>query len=937
MADEVKTENKENKYAKRKRLKKKHKQEYRETAREYKILKKRNKKEAPVGIKVIKGTGKFLLIILLFLLLILIVSICCLFPRYRQYKASEYKILTNIDESSFVHQGNTVIYDKDNNLIGKLGNEEYEYLDISDIPSIIKEGYISVEDKNFKIHNGVDITALARAGIQLIKNKGKITQGGSTITMQVVKNNLLTQERSYQRKILEIMLAQEIEKRFDKGKIMEIYCNTNYYGENCYGISAASKYYFGKDVKDLTVGESAMLIGISNNPGHYNPVADYDMSIKKRNQILKILKDDGVITNKEYRSAKKETPEILARSSDVSADGYELNYAVHCTALEEMKRNGFKFRYIFPSEEEYEDYKEDYDDTYAGYLKKVRSGGYKIYTSFDNEKQMALQDAVTNALSKFTDVQDNGTYAMQGAAVSIDNNTGLVVAIVGGREADGKLNRAYVSARQPGSSIKPLLDYGPAINEGYVTPGSIVEDKPVTYNGYSPKNSGGGYHGALPLREALAKSLNTVAVQLFETVTPKTALSYLDKLGFGSITYSDGNNAAVSIGGFTNGVTLTDMARGYATIENGGRMRTNDCLIKVADSDDKVLYEYDTDDKGKRVYSKATAFMLTDMLQGGIRESYGTAYKNKLGDQYYAGKTGTTNSNKDAWFCGFTPYYTTVVWTGYDSPRRVKGMYGSTYPLTIFTDYMNKIHENLPKKGYKVPKTVRLRNGSDTMDISYDNDDIYGSRPLGWDYYSTEETKEGLTRKEEYEEKTALDNATQAVESYEAFIIDSTEKAEEADTLYYDALDLIDKVTDEDKANDLRNRAGVIHDRLMDEVNNSWAEKIEADKEQSQIDATEKAAEANQKNAEDTVSGVKQQRIDTFNSIINAISSAVIYTTELDTMDANAGAVLGTCGNYPEYSDMCNTYNDAKEHISELKKALEKQQALENGSGTVTP
>lgn len=895
----------------------------------------KKKRKAPLPIRILKGIRNVFLILLLLIICTAAGLMIHYYPKYKGYKESAYRILTDIDESSFVHAGNTLVYDKDGNLIGKLGNENYEYLDVADIPAIIKDGYVAVEDKDFAVHNGVDVKALSRAAYQLVKNKGKITQGGSTITMQVVKNSLLTQEKSFDRKFLEILLALEIEKRFDKGKIMEIYCNTNYYGENCYGVSAAAKYYFGKDVRGLTVGESAMLIGMSNNPGHYNPVSDYDMSLTKRDQVLGILKDAGVITEEDYKEGTAEKPEIIAKGTKASADSYMLNYAVHCTVLEEMKRAGFRFKYSFDSEEDYQNYKSSYDNEYAGYLKMVRGGGYVIYTSLDGDKQALLQQSVSDGLSGFTEQAEDGTYAMQGAAVSIDNSTGLVVAIVGGREPDGKLNRAYLSSRQPGSSIKLLLDYGPAINEGLYSPGSIVTDQEVTISGYSPKNAGGGYHGALPLREALARSLNTVAFQLFEETGSSTCLSYLQKMKFSTLTFSDQNNAAVSIGGFTEGVTLTDMARGYAAIENGGKMRTSDCLVKVTDTDGKVLYQYDKDDAGKKVFTPDTAFMLCDMLQGGIREEYGTAHRAAaaLSEQYYAGKTGTTNNSKDLWFCGFTPYYTTVVWAGYDTPKAIPGASGSHYPLSIFTDYMTKVHEGLPKKGYSAPPTVKLSNSTEQQDVVYDNDDEYGSRPAGWDYVSTQNIKKVEDNAAARAEAAAEAAAEKAVTNYEDYVVASVDAARSIDTDYYAVLEAIDDVADQDKAASFRERAGAKHDMLMDTVQEAWLDKIKADDEAKASEAKQKAAEMSQEAAESASESARNTRISSYRAILEDVNAALIYTDSLEEMLKDAEDMLSRCTFYPEYGTLEIELEEAKAYVDTLKAAA--QPIQNSGSGSV--
>lgn len=309
------------------------------------------------------------------------------YPEYKNIKQNAYEKLSNMTEDSFKRAGNTEIYDKDGNIIGKYGNEKYEYISFQDISKYIVNGYIAKEDRNFLNHHGVDYKAILRAGYSYIKHKGVITQGGSTITQQVIKNNLLTSEQTYQRKITEIMLARALEKQYNKNQIMEFYCNSNYFGNGCYGVQAASQYYFGCDAKDISLGNAAILVATSNLPNVYNPIVNYDLSLEKRNDVLDDMLTCQYISQEEYDEAVAEKPTIVKQQSSEIKETYLTTYALHCTALKIMKKEGFDFKYTYRTEQEYEEYKKDYDEKYNNTVEVVRSGGYKIYTSLNQNIQ----------------------------------------------------------------------------------------------------------------------------------------------------------------------------------------------------------------------------------------------------------------------------------------------------------------------------------------------------------------------------------------------------------------------------------------------------------------------------------------------------------------------------------------------------------------------
>lgn len=683
--------------------------------------------------------GTALRVIALAFTIIIIAGICIyvkVLPVFTEVREEVFDKMVNLDEDDFTMKEDTLVYDSKGNTVGSVNAGRFKYVPVNEISPYIYNGYIAVEDRRFKTHGGVDIVATLRAGITLLKNHMEITQGGSTITQQIIKNNLLTQDKSYTRKMAEIMLAPAVEAKFTKAQIMEYYCNTNYYGYRCYGIGAASRYYFRKEASELKPHEAALLISLSNNPSAYDPVNNPEDALDKRNSVLETMYKEGVISEKQYKTAVKKKLKVKQYSEEIENESYVVSYAIHCAANALMEEENFGYKYIFKDKSAYKKYKEKYSKVYNEKCEDIRSGGYKIYTSINMKKQKKLQKSVDDGLAYSTEKDsETGKYALQGAAVCINNKTNYVVAITGGRGKDDEFNRAYLSARQSGSAIKPLLDYAPGFESGIFSPSTIVDDHQFEDG---PDNSGDVYYGDISIREAVARSLNTVAWQVFEEITPEYGMSYLEKLRFRNLSYIDNGNLSLSLGGFTEGVRVVDMAKGYATLANNGSYSNRTCIKKIETAADGIIYK-NTNNK-TQVFTEDAAWMMTDVLRGVIEESYGTGHSLQLdGDQICAGKTGTTNSSKDVWFCGYTKYYTTVVWAGYDTPREMPGITGASLPGVIWKDYMDKIHTGLEPAGFTIPGTISL--------AEYDSDgrriegtsiepDPDEERPYGMDYFS---------------------------------------------------------------------------------------------------------------------------------------------------------------------------------------------------------
>lgn len=472
---------------------------------------------------------------------------------------------------------------------------------------------------------------------------------------------------------------------------MEFYLNNVYFMNGYYGIQAACHGYFNCELSDLDLSQTAFLCAIPNSPTYYDPINNKDHTLTRRNLILKNLKEDGKITQQEYEAAINEEITLnMPEKDDTVKYNYVDTYAYYCATRALMENEGFKFKYYFDSDDEEKEYDASYDEMYSYCQKKLYSDGYKIYTSIDLTMQQQLQDSIDLTLLDFTDTTDDGTFKLQSAATCIDNDTGEVVAIVGGRSQDAvshTLNRAFQSHRQPGSSIKPLIVYTPSFERGK-TPDTIVNDH--KFDG-GPSNSGDSYYGDVTIRFAVQKSLNTVAWQLYDELTPKVGLQYLKDMNFTNIVKDD-YVTATALGGFTTGVSTLEMASAYSTLENDGMYRNPTCIKSIVDSDNNIIYT--SSQKDTVIYTETASRMMTDVMTDVMKSGTGRS-ANLDNGMPCAGKTGTTNDKKDGWFCGFTRYYTTCVWVGCDMPETVKKLTGSSYPAEIWKNYMDQIHADL--------------------------------------------------------------------------------------------------------------------------------------------------------------------------------------------------------------------------------------------------
>lgn len=633
----------------------------------------------------------FLLGITLILLAIVAVGIM-IYPTYDEYTSEAKNAIIEGGEDIFYSTLTSYIYDDSQNVLKKLKKDkDTTYLDYENIPKNAINAFIAIEDRTFWTNPGVDLKGIIRVIKNYILSAGEEKHGASTITQQLVRNIYISSEVTMDRKIKEICYALELTKRFSKSKIIEYYINNIYYANGYYGLEAASNGYFGLPSSEISLSQMAYICAIPNSPTYYDPINNPQNALERRNKILKDMLEMDYISQSEYNQAVNEKITLNVTSATES-NSYGVSYAIDCATRYLMKENGFEFKYVFDSKADYQEYLIMYNEMYDSIRNELYTGGYRIYTTLNSEKQNTLQESVDTALSFNEDKNADGIYDLQGSATCIDNETGKVVAIIGGRSQDVAtyLNRAYQGYRQPGSSIKPLIVYTPALEMGYGA-SSVINNLDI-----SAWQADGTVTGTpIVLREAVEQSINGAAWGLILEITPKTAVSYLQNMKFAKIVPDD-YYASSSLGGLTYGTTTVEMASAYSCLVNHGEYTEPTCISSIIDKDGNEIYK---DAQKQRVYTENASNGMIDILKGVITN--GTA--SKIGwssATSAAGKTGTTNDNKDGWFCGVTPYYTISVWVGYDSPKTLSGLYGSSYPLKIWNTAMTDFISDLPAKTF---------------------------------------------------------------------------------------------------------------------------------------------------------------------------------------------------------------------------------------------
>ena len=613
-----------------------------------------------------------------------------------------------------------------------LNSENRIWTDLEDIPKYLQKAAIAIEDKRFEKHHGVDWKGTTRAIVYTLF--GKNVQGGSTITQQLVKNVTGDNEVTVKRKITEIYRALELEKRYEKDEILEAYLNEVFFGQSCYGVVTASRMYFNKDVSDLTLAECASLMGITNNPSMYDPTLSSWTRENNRERQLTILGamlEQGKISQEEYDEAKAEdivfSNGFTISGKYVGSDGTatepepEEPPADDAESPADEEEPTIKGRYSWFTEamigdvadalvEKYgiTDKVRDNGTTYTAYEQAwdmVHGKGYKIYTT-QNPKYQKIAEDVCYDLSNipYTSSYTNSAGEqvedqLQIALTIVDPTNGYVVAMIGGageKQADRVWNWA-VNARQCGSAIKPLSTYAPALDDGTINGASVIDDYPMLLNGdVWPRNDNWRYQGLMPLHLALRQSLNTCAVRTNLAYGVDRSYEFLvNKLGFENLTYTDSQQVGnMALGGFEKGVTTEEMAAAYAAFVNEGVYTKPRTFVRVEDANGNVILENEA--KSTVAMKNTTAALMNSLLQEASLQ--GTGYQAQFPGMHIAGKTGSTNSNKDRYFAGYTPYYSCAVWAGYEHNQRIVA---SGNPCAvIFQKVMKAIHEDLPDKDF---------------------------------------------------------------------------------------------------------------------------------------------------------------------------------------------------------------------------------------------
>ncbi|MEH7253683.1 PBP1A family penicillin-binding protein [Neobacillus niacini] len=535
----------------------------------------------------------------------------------------------------------TVIYDHEEKVATNVATNRTAGIKIEELPKYVPDAVVAIEDERFYQHHGFDIKGITRA---LFNNlfAGEITGGGSTLTQQLAKNALLSPEQTYKRKAEELFLAVKIEKVYQKDEILQMYLNQVYFGSGAWGIGNASKRYFNKPINEVTVSEAALLAGLLQSPNYLDPTKNYDVAINRRNVVLGKMKELGFINEELYTAAKNEQIKITIGKGSIVERKFP--YYVDAVLNEAISRYGLTQEVIL-------------------------TRGYRIYTELDQNLQTGLEKVINN---KSLFPKGKGDQIVQTGSVLIDPATGGVLALVGGRgeHVFRGFNRATQLRAQPGSTIKPLAVYTPALEEGYTFNSELV-DEPTSFGDYKPENFSKTYQGKVQLYKALEESLNIPAVWLLNEIGLQKGLESLKS--FGLPIEKEDNNLAIALGGMSKGISPQQLANAFSVFPNGGKRHDSHLITKIVGPTGNIIAEHDQ--KTTKVTSKEIADDMTSMLLNVIES--GTGKNAHIPDVQLAGKTGSTqlpftdiSGTKDQWMVGFTPNLVGAIWIGYDQTDR---------------------------------------------------------------------------------------------------------------------------------------------------------------------------------------------------------------------------------------------------------------------------
>lgn len=576
-------------------------------------------------------------------------------------------------EKLLTHHTQVAILDDQNNDITKTSNVVRAVVRIDDLPSFVPDSFVSIEDKRFFSHSGLDYKRIVKAMINNVKS-GEFAEGASTISQQLIKNTHLSHEKTVERKFKEMVLTKKLEKTLSKKDILETYLNVIYFGEGAYGIEEAANTYFSKPATQLEIGEAAMLAAIIKSPATYSPIYNYENATARRNLVLKLMYENNKINSSQFQN-EINVPITLNKTQ--KTNNYTNLYAK--SALYEARK-------ILNISE-----------------KDLANSGYNVYTYLNNDEQQALYEIVENEKNYGVNSQGNINDSL---AVSINNSTGGISALAGKSKYD-----LVNFERQPGSAIKPVLVFAPALEEGLINSQTQINDEEINFNGYSPHNIGNTYHGFVSVEESISKSLNIPAVKVLETVGIEKAKNFAQRCG---IYFSKTDNGhAIALGGFTSGLTLTSLANSFLPFANEGKFKNATLIKQITDQNGKIIYENLLPQK--QVMGEDTAFLMTEMLIDGVKN--GTSKKLSPLPYAVAGKTGTvcvpgTNYNSDAISVAYTTDHTVATWIGNYSNEKEFYMEsnnnGGTFATNLIKLYMEKIYSEKQPENFKTPNSVEM-------------------------------------------------------------------------------------------------------------------------------------------------------------------------------------------------------------------------------------
>ena len=566
------------------------------------------------------------------------------------------------------------MYDMNGELMSELrGSENRIIVSLDGIPLHTRQAFIAAEDLRFYDHRGIDVYRILGALRSNLKS-GSLAEGASTITQQLAKLTHLSAEKTIRRKLEEINLAFQIEKVYNKDEILAMYLNTVYFGRGAYGIQAAAQAYFGVDAEDLTLNQSASLAAIIKAPSIYAPHISPSNNRSRRQYILSVMAENGFISQEEKQAALDESIWVLAQEAEKQ---------LYSWYIDEALRESAELLGLSADE--------------------VIQGGFKIYTAYDARLQ-SIADEVYADSSFFPAAASDGT-PIQSAMAVVDTNNGAVLAMIGGRDYTVRrgLNRATQMRRQPGSALKPLAVYGPALELGYTT-ASVLLDEKTSFGGYTPRNAGDRYYGLVTMRTAIRNSLNTTAVRLLEEIGLDASIQYLNKMGIP--TRNSDRNLSLALGSMTYGVTPVELAAAYVPYANGGIYHQPYCVERIETVDGSNVYE--RKDSGKQVLSAQNAFLMTSLLQSVV--SSGTGTRMLAANTPIAGKTGTvsmTGGNRDIWMTAYTPEISVAVWMGYDQTdakhKISNGITGGRNTASLAAAFFKKAYADREKPDFSQP------------------------------------------------------------------------------------------------------------------------------------------------------------------------------------------------------------------------------------------